>query len=102
MDIYALTSINEGTPLSIMEAMRFSVSILATNAGGVSDLVEHQHEGLLSDVNDLGSFSKNLQLLINDDALRKRLSEKALEKAQKSFDATHMSKQVLGLYQALL
>lgn len=47
LDVLALSSMNEGTPVAIIEAMAASVPVVATAVGGVPDLVEHDRTGLL-------------------------------------------------------
>jgi glycosyltransferase involved in cell wall biosynthesis len=76
LDILALTSINEGTPVSIIEAMASSVPVIATDAGGVVDLlgtpdVLHKSDGflvcsrgILCRKNDALGFAKGLKYLL--------------------------------------
>ena len=51
LDLLALTSINEGTPVSIIEAMASSVPIIATNAGGVKDLLGKDYNNYNQHIN---------------------------------------------------
>ena len=79
LDILALTSSNEGTPVSIIEAMAASVPILATNAGGVIDLLGSSdglpisdgfavcERGILCKRGDALGFSKGLKYLLELD-----------------------------------
>jgi len=79
LDILALTSSNEGTPVSIIEAMASSVPVIATDAGGVIDLLgppgglhksdgfEVCERGILCRKNDAQGFTKGLKYLIDGD-----------------------------------
>ena len=78
LDILALTSINEGTPVSIIEAMASSVPVIATDAGGVLDLLGTPdnvsqsngftvcERGILCWNDDVFGFSKGLEYLIEN------------------------------------
>lgn len=77
LDVLALTSINEGTPVSLIEAMAASVPVVTTDAGGVKDLIGEtisQREdfrvcehGLLCPQNDPNAFAKALEHQIRSD-----------------------------------
>ncbi|MCW5908124.1 MAG: glycosyltransferase [Chitinophagales bacterium] len=47
VDVLVNTSETEGLPVSMMEAMSYSIPVIATNVGGVAEIVEHEHNGLL-------------------------------------------------------
>lgn len=57
-DGFVLTSLTEGTPNAIIEAMAAGVPVVATRAGGVQDLIRHQETGLLADVGDSAGISE--------------------------------------------
>ena len=78
LDILALTSLNEGTPVSIIEAMASSVPVISSDAGGVIDLLGKPldrpsengfkvcERGVLFPRNDISSFSKGLSWMIEE------------------------------------
>ena len=72
LDIVVLTSLNEGTPVSIIEAMAASRPIVATNVGGVPDIVKDGENGYLVVSNDDERFTERLLDLIKDADKRKR------------------------------
>ena len=47
IDVFALSSLNEGTPVAVIEAMAAAKAVVATRVGGVADIVEHERTGLL-------------------------------------------------------
>ena len=47
IDVFALSSLNEGTPVAMIEAMAAAKAVVATRVGGVADVVEHERTGLL-------------------------------------------------------
>ena len=75
LDIVVLTSLNEGTPLSIIEAQFFKKPVIATNAGGVKDSLQNGITGFLIEKNDLAAFSKKVSILIDDKELRNTMGE---------------------------
>jgi glycosyltransferase involved in cell wall biosynthesis len=84
LDILALTSSNEGTPVSIIESMASSVPVIATDAGGVIDLLgpsdglhksdgfEVCERGILCRKNDAQGFTKGLKYLIDGNIQEKQ------------------------------
>jgi glycosyltransferase involved in cell wall biosynthesis len=72
LDIVTLTSLNEGTPVTLIEAQAAGKPIASTNVGGVSDTVVENKTALLSPSNDVEAFANNLIILIEND--NKRLS----------------------------
>ena len=70
LDIVALTSLNEGTPVSLIEAQAAGKPVVSTRVGGITDVVLENKSGLLSGVNDEEGFAINLLKLVSDSALR--------------------------------
>ena len=70
LDIVALTSLNEGTPVSLIEAQAAGKPIVSTRVGGISDVVIENKTALLSDIHDEDGFADNLIKLVQDDSLR--------------------------------
>ena len=85
LDLLALTSLNEGTPAAIIEAMASGVPVIATSVGGVPDLVEDNRTGFLVPSEDVELLSKGLLELINDSKLRERLGVAARSEAVRRF-----------------
>lgn len=70
LDVVALTSLNEGTPVSLIEAMASAKPVIATAVGGVRDLISEDKNGLLANSNDAEDFSKKLLKLLEDNDMR--------------------------------
>jgi glycosyltransferase involved in cell wall biosynthesis len=73
LDAVALTSFNEGTPVSLIEAQAADRPVVSTRVGGIENVVEDGITGLLCGNNDAHGFGKDLLQLVEDDALRARL-----------------------------
>jgi glycosyltransferase involved in cell wall biosynthesis len=97
MDIICLTSLNEGTPVSLIEAQANGKPIVSTKTGGIENIVLENKTALLSKINDLNSFSKNLLSLVNDSEKRKLLSKYGLEKS-KDFHYNNLINNMKKLY----
>jgi glycosyltransferase involved in cell wall biosynthesis len=66
MDIVVLTSLNEGTPVSLIEALASAKPVVATDVGGVREVVENGKSGFVVPSNDINAFSEATSILIND------------------------------------
>jgi glycosyltransferase involved in cell wall biosynthesis len=100
-DIVALSSINEGTPVSIIEAMAAEKAVLCTNVGGVADVVKHEQNGLLSSL-DPQDFADQLLRLINDSSLRNSLAQHAAHHVSQQFSYHRLVNDMEKLYNQLL
>lgn len=66
LDIVALTSHNEGTPVSLIEAQAASKPIVSTNVGGVQDVVTDNQTGFITEPGDADAFAAALLQFINN------------------------------------
>ena len=69
-DIYLSTSLFEGTSNSIMEAMNWSIPVVATNVGDNNQLIKDSWNGYLISIGDYKKLSEHLLKLLHDDKLR--------------------------------
>jgi glycosyltransferase involved in cell wall biosynthesis len=102
MDIVALTSLNEGTPVSLIEAQASGVPIVSTNIGGVEDIVTPNETALLVDSGNVTSFADSLYTLVENDSLRQEMSEKGWDKVSKQFSYQILVDDMSKLYKELL
>jgi glycosyltransferase involved in cell wall biosynthesis len=77
IDIMALTSLNEGTPVSLIEAQAAKKPIVSTNVGGIMDVVKVGKSALLSPSDQLEPFVENLLALIENDKMRHDMAGEA-------------------------
>lgn len=102
LDIVALTSLNEGTPVTLIEAQAANKPIVSTNVGGVLDVVL---EGITANTcsrEDINSFSKNLSDLIDNNYLRKKMGSSGYNHVTSLFSYRRLVKDVSILYKNLL
>jgi glycosyltransferase involved in cell wall biosynthesis len=101
MDIIALSSRNEGTPVSLIEAQAAGRPVVSTRTGGIADVVDEGNNALLSEVGNSETFAANLLRLVEDKALRERMaavSKQGLER----FQYQRLVADMRGLYENLL
>jgi glycosyltransferase involved in cell wall biosynthesis len=77
LDIIMLTSHNEGTPMSLIEAQVCGKPVVATNVGGVKDTFINNETGFLVTANDAEMFTAKLKLLIDNRSLRETMGRRA-------------------------
>ena len=102
MDIICLTSDNEGTPVSLIEAQACNIPIVSTDVGGVRDIVSENETGYISPKNDAKHFSKNLLLLTEDKINRERMSQNGWTFVKNKFHYTRLVSDMEKYYFSLL
>ena len=101
LDIVTLTSLNEGTPVSIIEAQAAGKYVVSTNVGGIEDVL-HPDCGLLSETHDKKAFFKNLNSACHLNHASLISSEKGENWALSKFSYTRLVKDMSLLYNQLL
>jgi glycosyltransferase involved in cell wall biosynthesis len=97
-DIVALTSISEGTPLAIIEAMAAGRPVVATAVGGVPDVVQDGKTGILVPAGDAGAVAGAILRLGADATARAAMGAAGREIAREAFDLSRTSKDVMQMY----
>jgi glycosyltransferase involved in cell wall biosynthesis len=100
-DVIALTSEREGTPLALIEAAAASRPVVATDVGGVADVVVEGRTGFVVPPNDTPAFAERLVRLAKDPQLRARLASEAPRQAS-GFDADRLVGDLDRLYREAL
>ncbi len=77
--IFAFTSISEGYPNALLEAMGMGLACISFDCNGPSDLINSNENGILVKINDYDEYSIKLKMLMDNDELRMRLGKKALD-----------------------
>lgn len=82
-DIFVLNSKSEGLGTSILDAMALGLPIIATNVGGIPEIVEANVNGLLVESSDYKSLANSINILVNNETLRLQFGNKSLELVRK-------------------
>ena len=98
LDIVVLTSYNEGTPVSLIEAQAACKPVVSTDVGGVEDIIIHGENGYLTKVNDVKSFAEYVNILIGDKELRTKMGKAGFEKVISRYSKQRLVKDVKKLY----
>lgn len=95
-DIFALTSLYEGMPMTILEAMGTGLPIVATPVGGIPDVLKHGENAWLVSV-DADEIADIFLKTVKDIELRKNVGKNALE-ASKKMSAKYMAEKYIQIY----
>jgi len=101
-DIIALTSFNEGTPVSLIEAQAADKPIVTTNVGGIENVVSEGKTALLCENNNKEQFVNALLELIENDGLRISMAKKGWLHVKEKYHFTRLVKDMENLYSQLL
>ena len=101
MDVAVLSSDHEGSPLSVMEYMEAARPVVATNVGGIPDLVVDGVTGILVPPRDPTALAAAISGLLDDPDLRRRLGEAGRARRRSEFDISNTVRRVEDLYEEL-
>lgn len=102
IDIFALTSLTEGVPLTILEAMAAEVPVVATKVGGIPELIRDGQTGLLAAPEDRDDLVAKFSRLIKDAPLRLQLSRSALNFVKAHYSKERMARDYAKVYEEIL
>ncbi len=102
LDVVALTSLNEGTPVSLIEAMASGRPVIATEVGGIRDLISPDVNGILARSGDVDDFCSGLISLLNDSDKRRELGKRGRDSVAVKYSKDRLIKDVEALYQNLI
>jgi glycosyltransferase involved in cell wall biosynthesis len=102
MDIICLTSNNEGTPVSIIEAQASQVPVVSTNVGGVQNVMIDNETGFIVPKNNARIFADKLLVLIENEALRNEMGQKGWAFVKERFHFERLVKEMGHYYKELL
>lgn len=100
-DIFIFPSLNEGMGRVLVEAMALGKPVVASNVGGIPDLVTHGKTGFLVPPRDPGQLARYIQVLMEDEGKRKRMGQGGKEMAL-NFKKEIMVEKIAELYDELL
>lgn len=117
LDVVALTSLNEGTPLTLIEAMANARAVIATAVGGVVDLLGEKivsakdekidegyticERGVLVRAGDAAAFCAGLARLIDDEELRREMGARGRSFVERNYSKERLLADMMNLYREL-
>ncbi len=101
LDVYLNTSVHEGIPMTVLEAMARGLPVVAPKVGGIPEVIQDGVEGFLVQNRDPLAFAEKCFALYRDSELRNRMSEAAKRKAEEKFSVERMTEGYLKIYSDL-
>lgn len=102
VDLVALTSLNEGTPVSLIEAQASNRPIVSTAVGGIENVVLPGRTALLSASEDQGALADNMLRVVEDDHLRASMSTAGWQHVKAKYHFSRLVEDTADLYRSLL
>lgn len=102
LDIIGMTSFNEGTPVSLIEAQAGSKPVVSTRVGGIEDIVNENNSAFLCNSDDIETFTQHLMNLCNNPSLRSNMGKAGQEFVTRRFSRQRLVSDMNQLYQNLL
>jgi len=100
--IFCLPSYAEGFPMAVLDAWAYGIPVVCTPVGGLPDIIHDGENALLFDYGNIDQLANRIELLINDDNLRNKISLKSYELANTIFNLQHINKQIGNLYKEII
>jgi glycosyltransferase involved in cell wall biosynthesis len=102
MDIFALPSLHEGIPMSLLEAMALRRAVVASRVGGIPEVVDHGVNGLLVAPGNVAELAQELERIASDRSFAIKLGQAGAARVEAEFSATVMAKRTARLYASLV
>jgi glycosyltransferase involved in cell wall biosynthesis len=102
LDIVVLCSLNEGTPVSLIEAQAAGLPVVSTRVGGVHDVVQHEHGGLLTESANLTQLTDAVAHLVGSAEQRTQLGQVGSAFVRAQYGRDRLVREMAALYRQLL
>ena len=100
-DVFLLPSSSESFGLVALEAMSAEVPVVASNVGGLPEVVEHGVTGFLHEATDVPGFVGSVLKLLTNEPLRRAMGRRARRVARERFDVDDMVDRYIKVYDSL-
>lgn len=101
-DIFVLPSYFEGQPVSVLEAMAAGCAVVASEVGGIPQMIAEGETGILTAPRDAGALEEGLRRALSDPELCRRMGEQARKKVEKEFSIETSMEKLLDIYRKVL
>jgi glycosyltransferase involved in cell wall biosynthesis len=101
-DVVALASLNDGSPVSLLEAMAAGRAVVSTAVGGVPDVIVNDVSGLLVPSGDAAELAAAISALLRDRRRRERLGAAARNAVYPRYDVSRLLEDITRLYASLV
>jgi glycosyltransferase involved in cell wall biosynthesis len=100
-DVFLITSITEGLPLSVYEAFACRIPVVATKAGGIAEVIVNEKTGFVTEFRDSETLSNHVLEILNNADLREKIKTNAFDLVSNSHDLNVMRRNYYNFYQNL-
>jgi glycosyltransferase involved in cell wall biosynthesis len=100
-DVFVLSSVHEGLPIALLEAMAAGVPVVSTDVGGVAEVVTDGIDGLIVRRSHVDGLASTLDVLLSDESARVQVSTNALRRSR-DFDILRAASRLEHIYESLL
>jgi glycosyltransferase involved in cell wall biosynthesis len=101
-DVFVLPSLSEGSPNVLLEALAAGVPVVATEVGGVRELIEHEANGLLTPPADPKAMADAIERVLSDEVSAAARSREGRKRVLQDFAPETYSARLLELYEQVL
>ncbi len=101
-DIFALPSLSEGLPITLLEAMAFGKPVIASSVGGIPEVLTYESAGELIPPADANTLAQAIITLLKDKGKMNLLSKRNRKLVENQFSAKTMARQYLDMYKRLV
>jgi glycosyltransferase involved in cell wall biosynthesis len=101
-DVFLLTSLSEGMPLAVIEAMAAGLPVVATNVGGIAEVVDADRTGLLAPPGHADQLAEAVSRLAENVPLRRAMGQRGRERAHVAFGEERMIARYSAIYREML
>lgn len=100
-DVFVLPSLNEGLPMSVLEAMSWGLPVIASPVGGIPEIVKDGSNGLLVPPTDISAIAEAIRRLVEDRSLRLQMGKNARTSVE-GLDISFYWQNLRSVYQSVL
>ena len=98
IDVFVISSLSEGAPMSVLEAMRARTPVIATSVGGIPEMLEHGRAGMLVKPRDVIGLAAAIKFACSNPTETGRRSARAYDRVRERYDRRVMAQKYCGLY----
>jgi len=102
MDVFVFPSVKEGLGIALLEALASGKSCVASDVGGIGDIIKDGYNGLLTPVGDVAGLAEAISSLLDNADLRKKMEASGRALVKEKFSLDSMGDSVINLYKKVL